>query len=269
MRISGEIERVSGISAEEFHLRYVRPEIPVIIEGEILGMRAFEKWDPPYLREILGSAPIKYKVSERALHPNFYETELKEMFRVQAASFAEYLDLITTGPENERARYLFTGDEQFVYRVREGKAEVNEVLAPLWRDAHVPEFVPEDKLYSVWSWFSAAGVRTWLHYDNNECHNLNAQIRGKKRCLLFDRSQLSKLAMFPPEGNNPAHNCSQIDVFDPDFSRFPEFSDAQAVEGDVQAGDLLFIPADWSHAFEHRGAFNANVNFWWKPASGG
>lgn len=51
----------------------------------------------------------------------------------------------------------------------------------------------------------------------------------------------------------------------PDAQRFPTFANVRAWRASLETGDLLFIPAWWPHAFFHRGEFNANVNFWWKP----
>ena len=51
------------------------------------------------------------------------------------------------------------------------------------------------------------GVRTWLHYDNNGCHNLNAQICGHKRCWLYAPDQLQRMHPFLLGSGNPAHNA--------------------------------------------------------------
>jgi hypothetical protein len=83
--------------------------------------------------------------------------------------------------------------------------------------------------------------------------------------VLLAPDEVEKVALFPIGGANPAKNCSQIDVGAPDLARFPAFGSARALAGRLRAGDLLFIPAWWLHAFDHVGTFNANVNFWWKP----
>ena len=106
---------------------------------------------------------------------------------------------------------------------------------------------------------SGRGVRTWLHYDNNGCHNLNAQITGEKRCALYAPELVGRLRLFRLGGSNPAHNCSQIDV------EQGELADVPCLEATLHAGDLLFIPAWWLHTFLHLGELNTNVNFWWKP----
>ena len=189
------------------------------------------------------------------------------MFARGKGSFGAFLDAITSGPSSERSRMLFTGDEQFILQRRNEQTTYCEYLRPLLDDVEFPAFLPRERLYTVWGWFSGGGVRTWLHYDNNGCHNLNAQITGTKRCLLFAPSELARLAPFPLGGKNPAHNCSQIDIEHPDFERYPEFRGVPSFEATLEPGDLLFIPAWWFHTFLHLGELNSNVNFWWKPES--
>jgi hypothetical protein len=188
------------------------------------------------------------------------------MFARGRSSFADFLRRIGTGPDAERARLLFTGDEQFLLRRRDGVTVRSPLLEPLLDDIEFPRFFPEERLYTVWSWFSGRGVRTWLHYDNNACHNLNAQVCGHKLCWLYAPDELARLHPFPLGGPNPAHNCSQIDVEAPQPEFEADFRALQPWRAELQAGDLLFIPAWWFHTFRHAGEFNANVNFWWQPA---
>lgn len=258
MRIVGQLERIRASAFADFE----RANTPVVIEGALGGWPALERWSPAYLSALIGGIEIKYKLSANGKHPNFHETSLGAMFATGRSTFAEFVAALA-GPD--AATRLFTGDEKFLLRRRGGETTIDPELRPLLDDASVPDLVPADRLYTVWAWFSGRGVRTWLHYDNNGCHNLNAQITGEKQCVLVAPRELAKLALFPQGGPNPALNCSQIDVDEPDLARFPEFAGVEAVAARLQPGDLLFIPAWWCHAFTHLGAFNSNLNFWWKP----
>ena len=188
------------------------------------------------------------------------------MFARAHPPFGELLHSITTGPEADRARHLFTGDEQFLMRRRGNVTSIDPGLEPLLADIEVPAAVPESRLQTVWAWFSGPGVRTWLHYDNNGCHNLNAQVTGQKRCALYPPEELARLQPFLLGGSNPAHNCSAIDVERPSAELAAGLAAARSWQAELSAGDLLFIPAWWWHTFAHLAPFNSNVNFWWKPA---
>ncbi len=257
-----ELARVSVADAKEFAERFERPELPVIVTGAIRQWPAIRRWSTEYLAQKLGTVEVQYKVSATHQHPNFHAPTLKEAFARERATFADFLHMIAH--DEQPSRKLFTGDEQFLLRRRDGATTVNPELAPLLGDVETPSLVPIDRLYTVWSWFSGPGVRTWLHYDNNGCHNLNAQLTGRKRCALYPPSELARLHPFALGGENPAYNCSEVDV-DAVQERFADFSEIEPWQGEIQAGDLLFIPAWWFHTFLHLGKFNSNVNFWWKP----
>ena len=238
---------------------------PLVIRGGAARWPAFSRWSPEYLSGRLGEIDIAYKVSTSNAHPDFRVKGLASMFARERAPLTRFLALIGSGPRSERARYLFSGDEQFLLRRRADQTSIDPALAPLLEDLPPPALFAEKQLYTMWAWLSGPGVRTWLHYDNNGCHNINAQICGRKRCVLYAPDALARLQLFPLGGDNPAHNCSRIDVEHPD-ARLRVDPSLQAWAAELEAGDLLFIPAWWFHTFEHVGDFNANVNYWWRPA---
>jgi hypothetical protein len=239
---------------------------PLLLKGAVAHWPALSKWTPERLGRDLEPFEVRYKVSASNVHPDFRQTTPRAMFARREAPFSEFLRLISTGDDAERARYLFTGDEQFLLRRRDGVTSVDPSLAPLLSDVEVPPFFADAQLYTVWCWFSGRGVRTWLHYDNNGCHNLNAQVTGRKRCWLYPPEELPRLHPFLLGGSNPAHNCSSVDVERPGPEHAADLANATVFEAELEAGDLLFIPAWWFHTFVHLGEFNSNVNFWWKPA---
>jgi hypothetical protein len=209
---------------------------------------------------MLGPIEIEYKISSGNAHPDFRQQGLGRMFARGKCPLPEFFSAIESGPSGDRSRYLFTGDERFLLRRRGGQTSIDPELAPLLGDVERPPWFAEERLHTVWAWFSGAGVRTWLHYDNNGCHNLNAQVTGRKRCVLYAPEELSRMHVFPLGGDNPALNCER-----PAPEHAPDLAAARAWEAELCAGDVLYIPAWWFHTFLHVGEFNSNVNFWWKP----
>ncbi len=261
-----DVERWAGEDPEALARRLEAVDRPLLIAGGAGHWPAVSRWGPAYLSAALGPIEISYKTSTSNVHPDLRQTELPRMFARGRARFSEFLSLISSGPALERARYLFTGDEQFLMRRRSGETSVDRELAPLLLDIEQPRLFEEGRLHTIWAWFSGPGVRTWLHYDNNGCHNLNAQVTGHKRCWLYPPEELARLHPFMLGGKNPAHNVSRIDVDRPAPDLAADFAAARAWTTELAAGDLLFIPAWWFHSFMHLGEFNSNVNFWWKPA---
>lgn len=246
---------------KRFAVQYDLLERPVVIEGGAEHFPAFSKWSPEYLRQRVGAVEVDFKLSANHCHPNFRASTLTEMFARGRGTVAALIDQVTTGASKERARRLFTGDERFLWRKRGDKEERDAELGVLLDDVSTPPLFAPERLYTVWSWLSGPGVHTWLHYDNNGCHNLNAQITGSKRCALYPPSALPRMRPFPLGGGNPAYNCCQVDI----DAEPNALAGVDVYEAELHAGDLLFIPCWWFHSFEHLGEFNTNVNFWYRP----
>jgi len=261
---SRRVPVVEGICPKDFRSRVVARGEPLVLRGVIRDWPAITAWTPEGLEKRLGSLELRFKYSRTHQHPNFHAAGKAETFAVKPLLFRDFLDRVQNGPVAERANYLFTGDEQFVWRRRNDQIETNPGLLPLLEDITLPECIPEQALYTVWAWFSGKGVRTWLHYDNNGCHNINAQVRGSKRAVLFPPTDLEHVPLFDP-AQNPAYNCSALDIEAPTKEQAAALEKAHPWTAELDAGDVLFIPAHWLHTFEHLGSFNANLNFWWKP----
>jgi len=260
---SVEVERVSADRLASLARKLEEGRAPLVIDGGVNAWAAVSRWNAEYLAERIGHVEVQYKVSSGSAHPDFRQPSLPHMFTRGRAPFRDFLRLIGDGPLEARARYLFTGDEQFLVRRRAGTSLINPDLAPLLDDVQPLDLFDAERLYTVWAWFSGPGVRTWLHYDNNGCHNLNVQLHGQKRCTLFPPGAVSVLDFFRPGDSVPAYNCSRVDVDDPTNAHL--LDSVTSFEATLHTGDLLFIPAHWLHTFWHDGEYNANVNFWWKP----
>ena len=57
---------------------------------------------------------------------------------------------------------------------------------------------------------------------------------------------------------------SYVDCDNPDYERFPKFRQAVALEGILEPGEMLFLPAGWWHQVRSMD-LAISVNFWWEP----
>jgi hypothetical protein len=80
-----------------------------------------------------------------------------------------------------------------------------------------------------------AGSLSQLHQDYWNTHAYLAQIRGRKRAILFS-----------PEDSDFLYGA-RVDPEQPDFGRFPLFDRATAYECVIEPGETLLMPADWWH----------------------
>ena len=121
--------------------------------------------------------------------------------------------------------------------------------ASLMRDFEVPRFAhdwfnklpkKEDPLFR-WIFLGPGGSKTPLHVDPCLTHAWLAQIRGRKRFILYKPAHLKHLY---DAAGQPA------DVRTPDRTRYPTFDHATPYEVVLGPGDLLFVPAGWAHQVE-------------------
>jgi hypothetical protein len=104
-------------------------------------------------------------------------------------------------------------------------------LSPALRDAL--EWTSKRDYTAVF--IGPAGSLSSLHRDYYSTHAYLAQIRGRKRAMLFS-----------PEDSDFLY-CGQVDPEQPDLRRFPLFDCATAYECVIEPGDTLLIPANWLH----------------------
>jgi hypothetical protein len=104
-------------------------------------------------------------------------------------------------------------------------------LSPALRDAL--EW-PSKREYTA-VYIGSEGSLSSLHQDYWSTHAYLAQIRGRKRAILFSPADSDFLY------------GGQVDPEQPDFERFPLFDYATAYECIIEPGDTLLIPANWLH----------------------
>ena len=256
MKIEGSVPKIQSPTLEEFTESFLRQHKPVVICGSTSDWKAHSAWTLDYLRSKIGSRPVRVKESRSNLHPDFQGGPAREA----ELTFGRYLDLISSD-NPERDKVYLSGDE---LRFLSDYTRLNPTLSPLFDDFAAPRYCPRELINAIGFWLSAGGVVASLHYDTDGSHNLNVQVKGKKRVLLFSPAQ--NLYPFSGIGQSAArHNFSQVNILQPDDARFPGFRSATCLEAIIEEGDMLFIPSYWYHAVFHLGAININVNFWWQP----
>ena len=100
-----------------------------------------------------------------------------------------------------------------------------------------------------------------LHFD--DVHNIFAQIRGKKRFLLFPPTNY--LSFYPPLESDYSPTCSRVDADQPNLELFPKFPLDKKIEVILNSGEILYLPPFWWH---HVTALDENISLaFWYPTS--
>lgn len=205
--------------AREGFARHREAGRPVILCGAELP--AFTRWSLPWLAGALeGEGRI---VSDLPLRGNPYDwTGRAEGERATLGAFVPLL----CAPARTRPCYFITSDLSAALL-----ADVP--FAAIDREAACP--------HDVTLWAGSRDTRSGLHFDYAD--NLLAQIAGTKRVLLAPPRDARLL--YPRPSN---HCSSRVDSDDPDTMRFPRYAHATFHEGELRAGEVLYVPPGWWHA---------------------
>ena len=235
------VDRRRDLSAEDFVRDYLRPNIPVVLEGAAADWGC-AKWTPQVLAD-------RYPDDE-VLLINASPDDLR------APSFAPgktTLAAVVAGMDEGSLAY----------------ARFNPLLQ------HHPELI--DDLDAGWLLQRANRVRTGVSYQlfmggggtatathNAVSNNLFVQIYGEKRWLLFPPTYTAAFA--PPLLRAP-YFFSHVEPDSPDHERFPLYRHVDGYEVRLSPGDVLFNPSFYWHWVENL-APTVGVGFrWFAPAS--
>ena len=218
-----QVARRSGLSLREFHARYFRPQVPVVIADAMDAWPARTKWTLEFFKEQYGR--------DEVLATNRH-------YRGRRMPLAEYLDYIQTVPWQ-----LMSGrsPDQILYL----RDWVFDDLHPeLKKDFHAPAYFADDWIARglgrfidqkfSWIYIGPQGAVTPWHQDLMGTHAWLSQVVGRKEWLLT------------PPGHPPQPLADAIQRGDePAIAHAAAQHRAQHIV--VQPGDIIFVPAYWWH----------------------
>ncbi|STX28290.1 eukaryotic small stress protein [Legionella beliardensis] len=260
MKKIGTIDQVSALTPEIFHTHYVLPNKPVIIKNVVNFWPAYKLWSLDYFAKTIGQIKVHYYISKSNLYPDLSligkENIEKNKF-FNEGKLVHFIKLV-----KDFKHVFLAGDELSLF----DKKKYNKQLDMLTKDFEIPSFLNKNTLHSGGLWISPKNIVSWLHYDQNGCHNLNAQIKGAKSVVLCPPSNTQSYYLHL-YSESELGNFSQVNLLNPDYNRFPLYKHAAYYEGKLEEGELLFIPAYWLHSFTHLNDVNINLNFWWDESA--
>jgi hypothetical protein len=240
----------AGLSEEAFVTEYYAQNRPVILTGEMADWPALSRWNPAYLKSVVGARPVEFQ-GGRKLDPDF---EISKDAHRKRAPFNAFMDHI-----------LRPGAGNDAYLTAYNSAQNTESLSALQADlGFLDKFLdPDLAAPNGMLWIGPAGTCTSLHHDLT--NNFIAQIVGRKRIKLAPAAEIGKIY-------NHKHVFSEIaDLDNPaiDLARYPRLAELRLYEVALQPGEILFVPLGWWHQVKSLD-FSVTVtytNFKWPNAS--
>ncbi|XP_032880881.1 tRNA wybutosine-synthesizing protein 5 [Amblyraja radiata] len=156
-------------------------------------------------------------------------------------------------------REVYPLDEKYYLRSlgvdpRKDAADITKQFPTLADDINIPAFFDKEQIFSSVFRISSAGLQLWTHYDVMD--NLLIQVTGSKQVVLFSPRDAPYLYL-------TGDKSEVLDLDTPDLEKYPQFAKAQRYECQLEAGDVLFIPALWFHNTVAK-VFGVGVNVFWK-----
>lgn len=238
------IERVGKLSPAEFARRFAATETPVILTRLTEDWPARQRWSADYFKDELGDVELSVEVVEGGrLADNQHFLTQKTTRRMP---LRQYIDLAMTRSDG----VLYAAEQP-----------LRKLFPAAARDLRPVPYLSRALCWlsgnSELLWIGSRGNASGLHFD--ELHNFNVQIVGRKRWVIFPKTQQPLL--YVPSALRRSH-FSPIDYEHPDYARFPRYAEATPIEFDVEPGETLFLPGGWVHHVRTL-EFSINVNLWW------
>ncbi len=220
-----KVEKVSGLSSEEFKKKYFNAGVPVILQDFVSkDSSAWTKWNYDYFKEIAGDKEVSLLGKEDASNDKAASTPVAKM------KFGEYLDLIERGPTDLRI---------FLFNLMKLKPELNKDI--IYNDltgGKVLQWLP-------YLFFGGAGSSTRNHFDIDMSNVFLSQYKGVKKIWLFPLEQSDLMYKLPYNFHSIAN------LKDPDYEKFPALKYLKGYEAEIHPGETIFMPSGWWHYIQY------------------
>ncbi len=220
-----EIERVSYISKADFYSKYVRKQIPVVVEKLTEDWPAYQKWNFEYIDKLAGEKIVPLYDDRPVSHNDKFNEAHAKM------KMSDYISLLKSKPTNYRI---------FLYNLMK---EVPQLKTDFkWPDIGLKLVKQLPMLF-----FGGENSKVFIHYDIDYSNILHFHFQGKKRCVLFAPDQTKYLYKVP----HALISREDIDFDNPDFEKFPALQQAQGYVANLSHGEMLYMPEGYWHYMKY------------------
>ena len=223
-----ELEKIDGLSAEDFHRSHVGQK-PIVFTPKGYDWGAIGKWNAEYFRNVAGDIVVKARPTRYEHVPGVRTTEFITLDEY-LSMLREYIEHMKTAPPDEKNYPPYLHDTPLL----KSSPQLTRDLANFPK-SFLPEWYRKDWIRFALFFIGPANALTPLHFDSCMTHNLFFQMAGRKVFTII----LSEYS----EHCYPFNwQWSPIDPENPDYEKYPKFRDAEVFQCVLNPGDILYMP---------------------------
>lgn len=201
---------------------------------------AFHRWNMQFFKKTYGDVQvtINYNLPDN-ISPYLHDAQLYTKQMCLADFFEEM-------PNETRGCYL-------------AQSEIT-IFSQLENDFNFNELIPAKEHHSktyTYLWIGK-NTRSGLHYDFED--NFLVQVLGVKKVFLVAPKYAQYVYPLPENFLK-----SQVNPMNPNFEMHPKFKHVTLFEGELKAGEILFIPKGWYH-YIYSPEESISINCWYGPS---
>jgi histone arginine demethylase JMJD6 len=221
-----EIQKVGDISHKEFMEEFFKPGKPVVFKNASKVWKANGLFTPDWFRENYG--------------------DRKKVIDGTTYTMRQIMDLVENSTEANPAPYPIK------FTITETLPELLPLIKPLNLGYVYPNWL-ENKMFRLGDWGDeielfiggAGGKFPYIHLDYYHLSAWITQLYGDKRFTVFPPGQEEFLY---PNQDEPWR--SDLNIFEPDYEKYPKYRQATPISFTVGAGETLYIPfGTWHSAY--------------------
>jgi len=221
-----DIIRRDNITYEEFIEEHYKPGIPLVFTKAAKVWKANGLFTPDWFRD------------------NY--PDRKTDVRGTTYTMKQIMDMVEASTEDKPAPY------PMIFDIPSSIPELMPLLDPLDLNYASPNWL-RNKMFNIGKWGGAiemfvggpGGRFPYMHIDYYHLNAWITQLYGEKRFTVFPRGQEE---MLYPRPDDPWR--SELNIFEPDYEKYPKFKDATPIHFVVGPGETLFIPfGTWHSAY--------------------
>ncbi len=204
-----------------------------------------------YLRRLVGWRPVSFNVIKKEHRGHMYFAEgLATRVNYELGFWSDFAERLAKSHGDPNADIVYMHSNSIA-------------RFPKFFDAIKPiPFVSDKKVSACGAWIGSGGNIVDLHHDYYA--NVMCMVNGRKRVIMLPAGHFADVYCRPLDrspANTPASAAKILDLRPGTFPRLQTFLDRESRCVELEAGEILYIPANWWHHVESHG-FNVMINRW-------